>query len=231
MSRSSRSELPLDILEFFFLTPLPGSEDHQTLLKKGVWMDPDINKYDLNHRVSHHSKMTDAEWEKSYKAAWQSFYSYDHIRTILRRAAQIPNGRPKPILSTIGWFKLMIDYEGVHPLEGGAFRLKYRRDRRHGLKLESPLVFYPRYGYEIVTKAWGYLQFFLRVRRIMKEVLEAPDRSTYSDLAIEPPRDDEFEQLSLYHATSGGEAALKRKALGDSIRGAPTPPTVPVAAE
>ena len=226
-----KKELPLDILEFFFLTPLPGSEDHQTLLKKGVWMDPDINKYDLNHRVSHHSKMTDAEWEKSYKAAWQSFYSYDHIRTILRRAAQIPNGRPKPILSTIGWFKLMIDYEGVHPLEGGAFRLKYRRDRRHGLKLKSPLVFYPRYGYEIVTKAWGYLQFFLRVRRIMKEVLEAPDRSTYSDLAIEPPRDDEFEQLSLYHATSGGEAALKRKALGDSIRGAPTPPTVPVAAE
>ena len=32
----------------------------------------------------------------------------------------------------------------------------------------------------------------------MKEVLAAPDCSTYSDLAIEPPRDDEFEQLSLY---------------------------------
>jgi hypothetical protein len=226
-----KRELPLDILEFFFLTPLPGSEDHKTLLTKGVWMDPDINKYDLNHRVSHHSKMTDTDWEEAYRAAWQSFYSFDHIRTILRRAAQIPNGRPKPILSTIGWFKLMTDYEGVHPLEGGAFRLKYRRDRRHGLKLESPFVFYPRYGYEIVTKARGYLQFFLRARRIMKEVLEAPDRSTYSDIAIEPPRDDEFEQLSLYHATSGGEAALARKALGDSIRGAPTPPTVPVAAE
>jgi hypothetical protein len=227
-----KRELPLDILEFFFLTPLPGSEDHKTMLKKGVWMDPDINKYDLNHRVSHHSKMSDAEWEEVYYAAWRSFYSYDHIRTILRRAAQIPNGRPKPILSTIGWFKLMIEYEGVHPLEGGAFRLKYRRDRRHGLKLESPLVFYPRYGYGIVTKAWHYLRFFLRVRKIMKEVLEAPDRSTYSDLAIEAPRDDEFEQLSLYNATSGGEAALKRKALGDSIRAAtPQPPTVPVAAE
>ena len=228
-----KRELPLDILEFFFLTPLPGSEDHKVMLKKGVWMDPDINKYDLNHRVSHHSKMTDAEWEEAYKAAWQSFYSFDHIRTILRRAAQIPNGRPKPILSTIGWFKLMTDFEGVHPLEGGAFRLKYRRDRRHGLKLESPFVFYPRYGYGIVTKAWGYLRFFLRVRAIMKDVLEAPDRATYSDIAIEPPREDEFEQLSLYTATSGGEAALKRKALGDSIRGAPQPkpPTVPVAAE
>ena len=225
-----KKELPLDILEFFFLTPLPGSEDHKTMLKKGVWMDPDINKYDLNHRVSHHSKMTDTEWEDAYKAAWQSFYSFDHIRTILRRAAQIPNGRPKPILSTIGWFKLMTDYEGVHPLEGGAFRLKYRRDRRHGLKLESPLVFYPRYGYEIVTKAWGYLRFFLRARAIMKEVLAAPDRSTYSDLAIEPPRDDEFEQLSLYTATSGGEAALKRKALGDAIRDAPRPPPIKISA-
>ena len=51
-----KRELPLDILEFFFLTPLPGSEDHKNLLKKGVWMDPDINKYDLDHRVSHHSQ-------------------------------------------------------------------------------------------------------------------------------------------------------------------------------
>ena len=47
---------------------------------------------------------------------------------------------------------------------------------------------------------------------------EAPDRWTYSDLAIEAPKSDEFEQLSLYHATSGGEAALARKTLGDTIR-------------
>jgi hypothetical protein len=30
-----KKELPIDILEFFFLTPLPGSEDHKTLLAKG----------------------------------------------------------------------------------------------------------------------------------------------------------------------------------------------------
>ena len=34
------------------------------------------------------------------------------------------------------WFKLMIAHEGVHPLEGGVFRLKFRRDRRHGMPLE-----------------------------------------------------------------------------------------------
>ncbi|HKD77136.1 MAG TPA: radical SAM protein, partial [Ktedonobacterales bacterium] len=56
-----KRELPLDILEFFILTPLPGSEDHKTLWSKGEWMDGDFNKYDLNHRVTHHVRMSDEE--------------------------------------------------------------------------------------------------------------------------------------------------------------------------
>ena len=139
-------------------------------------MDPDLNKYDLNHRVSHHPKMSDQEWEDAYRAAWNAFYTPDHIRTILRRAAAIKNGRPKQILSTMLWFKLMIDHEGVHPLEGGAFRLKFRRDRRSGLPIESRFVFYPRYGFEIVSKAWKYTSFFLKTRKVLKATLEAPDR-------------------------------------------------------
>jgi radical SAM superfamily enzyme YgiQ (UPF0313 family) len=213
-----KRELPLDVLEFFFLTPLPGSEDHKTMLKKGVWMDPDINKYDLNHRVTHHGRMSDAEWEEAYRAAWDSFYSPDHLRTILRRAAAIPNGRPKQTLSTILWFKLMIDHEGVHPLEGGALRLKSRRDRRHGMPIESPFVFYPRYWGETAVKAVKYLRFLMSSRAILKDVLTAPDRAAYSDLAIEPAKDDEFEALELYHSTTGGEAALARMKLGDTIR-------------
>jgi coproporphyrinogen III oxidase-like Fe-S oxidoreductase len=38
-----QKELPLDALEFFCLTPPPGSEDHQVLWKKGVATDPDLN--------------------------------------------------------------------------------------------------------------------------------------------------------------------------------------------
>ena len=48
ISRCIKRELPLDILEFFCLTPLPGSEDRTTLFTKGVAMDPDMNKYDLS---------------------------------------------------------------------------------------------------------------------------------------------------------------------------------------
>ncbi len=58
-----KRELPLDLLEFFYLTPLPGSEDHQRLLKGGVWMDPDMNKYDLEHAVTGHAKMSKAQWD------------------------------------------------------------------------------------------------------------------------------------------------------------------------
>ncbi|MFZ0601792.1 MAG: radical SAM protein, partial [Roseiarcus sp.] len=36
-------ELPLDILEFSILTPLPGSEDHAKAVAKGVDIDPDLN--------------------------------------------------------------------------------------------------------------------------------------------------------------------------------------------
>jgi len=213
-----KRELPLDLLEFFFLTPLPGSEDHKILSQKGVWMDPDMNKYDLNHRVSHHPRMSDAEWEDAYQAAWKAFYTPEHTRTILRRGAVLPNGRPKSTLSKILWFTLMIAFEGVHPLEGGAFRRKFRRDRRRGLPLESPLAFYPRYFRDVIFKVWGYWSVYRRAKAVLKEVLAAPDRWTYTDLAIASPKDNEFEALDLYHATDGGEAALERKRREDAIR-------------
>lgn len=44
-----KRELPIDVMEFFCLTPLPGSEDHQTLWRAGVAMDPDLNNYDVEH--------------------------------------------------------------------------------------------------------------------------------------------------------------------------------------
>ncbi len=215
-----KRELPLDLLEFFFLTPLPGSEDHKNLLAKGVWMDPDLNKYDLNHRVSHHGKMSDSEWEEAYRAAWASYYSLDHIRTILRRAGVNRLRYLKSLLSTLLWFHLMIAYENLHPLEGGALRLKFRKDRRPGLPIESPLAFYPRMVRESVRKLGGYWSTILQFKAIMKEVRDAPDRASYTDVAITPQETQEFEELSLYHATTGGEAALARKRRDEAIRAA-----------
>lgn len=106
----------------------------------------------------------------------------------------------------------------MHPLEGGALRLKYRRDRRHGMKRESPFVFYPRYWAETVRKLWIYTACFLRWNRILKEVRRDPDRAAYTDIAISPPNEAEFATLDLYQATAGGAAALARKQRDDALR-------------
>ncbi len=215
-----KRELPLDVLELFNLTPLPGSEDHRDLAQNGVWMDTDLNKYDLYHRVTTHSRMSDADWDDAYRAAWKSFYSFEHVRTILRRAAANPNGRPQTTLTTLLWFKLMTMFEGVHPLEGGAFRRKVRRQRRSGLARETPLRFYPQLMADILVKAGGYFSVYRHARRILKETLAAPDRWTYRDVAITPPESDEFDSLNLYRLTNGGEAAVTRKRRDDLLRAA-----------
>jgi hypothetical protein len=83
--------------------------------------------------------------------------------------------------------------------------------------LESAFVCYPRYVHEIADKARGYWAVYRKARRILKEVLVAPDRRTYSDLAIAPPGNDENDRLDLYHATAGGEGALARKRRDDML--------------
>jgi hypothetical protein len=102
-------------------------------------MDPDMNKYDLNHRVAHHPKMSIAEWEDAYRAAVGGLL---HARALCARSCAAPaaasSDGPGTTLSTILWFYLTVRYEGVHPLEGGALRLKFRRDRRHGMPIEKP---------------------------------------------------------------------------------------------
>ena len=40
--------------------------------------------------------------------------------------------------------------EGVHPLQFGFVRRKVRTQRRHGLPIENPLIFYPRRAVDFV---------------------------------------------------------------------------------
>ena len=64
-----KRELPIDVLEFFYLTPLPGSEDHQKLFAPASPMDADLNKYDLIHRCTAHPRMTPQDWDCAYMMA------------------------------------------------------------------------------------------------------------------------------------------------------------------
>jgi radical SAM superfamily enzyme YgiQ (UPF0313 family) len=214
-----KRELPIDLLEFFFLTPLPGSEDHKTLLAQGTEMDADLNKYDLHHRVTHHPKMSDAEWDDAYREAWNAYYSPAHIETVVRRAAALPGGRPRAKMRLMLWFYLMFSVEGLHPLEGGIFRLKHRKDRRSDLPIENFAVFYTRYFAEILSKLGRYGASIWTAYRIHRRVQRDATASAYDDIAITPPDPDELKTLDLFNRTSGGEAAVAKKQQQDEMRG------------
>ena len=215
-----KRELPIDLIYFTNLTPLPGSEDHQTLTRKGVWMDPDLNKYDLNHRVTHHPRMSDEEWDQAYADVWHRFYSWEHMETIFRRMRALGSNKRGLTLNRLLWFRDFHGLYGVHPLEGGFFRVKPRKDRRSGMKRENPLVFYPKFaaveGYRIVMMFYHYW----KIKGILKRVLADPKGMEYRDLAITPPGLDEL-NLALYSETRGtAEEIEKKRHQGELIRAA-----------
>ncbi len=180
-----KRELPIDILEFFFLTPLPGSEDHKVLQMRGVEMDPDLNKYDLEHYTTAHAKMTRAEWEGIYRDCWQIYYTDAHVETILRRA--VATGlKPWRIAYSMVAFAGALRIEGVHPLQLGLLRRKIRTQRRSELPLENPLLFYPRWWFQAGVAAIRWAALFLRYRRILQRVIATPDARQYTDPALRP---------------------------------------------
>jgi len=196
-----QKELAVDILEFFYLTPLPGSEDHQKMAARGEWMDPDLNKYDLNHVVSHHPRMTQAEWEGAYRACWETYYSREHLERVMRRAAATRNSVGKTMF-LLNWFWGALTIEDLHPLEVGLIRRKYRRDRRPGLALEPRLAFYPKRGWELVSKQAKWVWLWLRLWGLYDSIKRDPEKLEYRDLALTPVTDDEDEGKLLHTASA-----------------------------
>jgi len=181
-----KKELPVDILEFFYLTPLPGSEDHKNLHVKGIPVDPDLNKYDLEHACTAHPIMSKETWEDVYRSAWTRYYSDEHVETIMRRAAATGLNKTK-VIDGITLFSGASRIEGVHPLQFGFVRRKIRTQRRHGMKIVNPLIFYPWRAYDFTKVAVEWIKLVRKYRKIVKRVYADPHASEYTDHAMDPP--------------------------------------------
>jgi hypothetical protein len=206
-----KKELAIEVLEIFYLTPLPGSEDHRRLTNTGVWMDPDMNKYSLSERVTHHPNMSDADWERAYRAAWKSYYNREHAERIMRRAAAM--GKPtNKVIWPVLWFWGSHAIEGVHPVEGGHIRRKVRTERRPGMPIESPLVFYPKRLADFAWKSARWLHLFWTLRRIARKVEADPAKQEFMDAALSPVVDDReaFEDLEIIHTHAASANKLQR---------------------
>ena len=200
-------ELPLDILEFFCLTPLPGSEDHQSLWRQGVAMDADLNKYDVEHVCTAHPLMSQEEWQAIYREAWSLYYTPQFMKTLLRRAAAtgVPMGSLVKILVA---FALSVPLENVHPLQAGVLRLKHPCERRPGLPQESAWRFWLGFLGQTVAKQAIVVGTICRL--LVWRFAIAHDRAarSYSDAALAPVAGDEAETLDLLTKTTGALAAV-----------------------
>ena len=202
-----QKELPLDVLEFFCLTPLPGSEDHQTLWKNGIAMDPDLNNYDTEHACTAHTKMSKAEWEAIYHEAWSLYYTPAHMKTLMRRTAATggPLGSLVKLLFT---FSTTDCIEKVHPLQSGIIRLKHRSERRPGLPAERALVFWPRFVWETLHKHAILAGTIARLLAWKMVIARDPNAAAYMDQALTPVGEDEDATLDLLTKTTGARAAV-----------------------
>jgi radical SAM superfamily enzyme YgiQ (UPF0313 family) len=202
-----KEELPIDLLEFFCLTPLPGSEDHQTLWKNSVAMDPDLNRYDVEHVCTAHPKMSQKEWQDIYHEAWQLYYTPEHMKTLLRRAAAtgVPVGNLAKYLLT---FSTTDRLEKVHPLQGGIFRLKHPSERRPGLSRENAWLFWPRFAWETLVKHAVLASAIGRLLVWQMIIANGSGAHNYMDQALTPVSDDGDETLDLLTKTAGGRAAV-----------------------
>jgi radical SAM superfamily enzyme YgiQ (UPF0313 family) len=204
-----KDELPLDALEFFVLTPLPGSEDHKVLSGRGQPMDNDLNRYTLEHVVTDHPHMSRAEWQAVYQCAWSQFYTPRHLETILRRAhaSGIDIRRLLPILL---WFSAAVPLENVHPLQAGIIRRKHRLTRRSGLPIEGRFPFYLKYARELISKHTALFGRWRRLNAICRRIEREDPERRYTDRSLSPD-DDATADMRLYTQTVAAASAVRHE--------------------
>ncbi len=180
-----KRELPIDAIYFTVLTPLPGSVMHRDMCERGEWLASDYNQYDTHHCVLQHPGMSTAEWQRAYRAAWESFYTLSHMETILRRMVACGSNKK---LTTI--YRLVVNsqfgiHSTIHPIDAGLVRKRYRDDRRPGVPADSWLRFYLNHWREVIGFTWRFYRLSRRLWRFWKQLSRDAGAHRYTDAAIE----------------------------------------------
>jgi hypothetical protein len=156
-------EVRPDHASFFMLMPLPGSMDHVHMVQRGEWMDPDFNVYDSHHAVTAHPNLKDGAWKDLYLEAWNTFYSFDNMKAVLRRA---PRSKYWNIFARFMWYKNSVLTEGRHPMMCGFLRLKGRKSRRPGYPILSRWDYYVSRAREIRAHLAGMARILLEMEEL-----------------------------------------------------------------
>ncbi|HJU12411.1 MAG TPA: radical SAM protein [Candidatus Binataceae bacterium] len=125
-------KLGFDIVSFFIMTPLPGTEDQARYAKEGAIIDWDFNNLDSQHVTLKHEKLDSASWMRAYRDAFRGFYS---LPRLLHTVFTVAGGRglsAEGRRSTVRQFAYyFFSYrQGRHPMVGGVWQIRRRDVRR-----------------------------------------------------------------------------------------------------
>lgn len=162
-ARRLRDEIGADQASFFMLMPIPGSRDHAEKTRTGAWMDPDLNRYDSTHATTTHPRMSAEAWLAAYRDAWDEFYSLDGMKAILARANDVTYWG---LFKNFVWYRYSTRVEATHPMLGGFFRLKDRRQRRPGLPVEGRIAHARRRWRDGVRWARGVAALYFEMQEV-----------------------------------------------------------------
>jgi hypothetical protein len=156
--------------------------------------------------------MSKEQWLGAYRDAWDSYYSMEHLETLMRRAAAFGRN-PKRVMEIALEFYGCLRFERVHPLQGGFIRRKIRWQRRPGYAIEHPLIFHPRRAWEITSTYSSLFVYALRVWMLYKRIRKETRHGAGLDYLDDAIR---------WHDEAAANDADASDALTDSAQSEPT---------
>jgi hypothetical protein len=140
--------------------------------------------------------------------AWTTYYTPEHIETILQRGAATDCSRSR-LIGLLFASCTSVPLENAHPLQGGILRRKHRLDRRPGLPIEPIWSFYPKYAWSLAKNSSRQLRLMLWLLRTTQRIYKDKNRHAYTDQALTPVADDETERLELFTHSESARQSVK----------------------
>jgi len=144
VAAATLKKIGFDIVSFFIMTPLPGTEDQVRFTKEGSIIDWDFNQLDSQHVTLKHDKLDTESWLGAYRDAFKGFYS---IPRLLHTIFTVCAGRNLDAESRRAVLRQFTYYffsyrQGRHPMVGGIWPIRRRDVRRAAVTDDDARRFY-----------------------------------------------------------------------------------------
>ena len=178
-----KQELAVDLIYFYVLTPLPGSEDHLNLWREGVELDPDLSHFTSYRSISPHQSMSTEVLDGLYDEAWRSFYDDEHCERVLTRHVSL-GGSADHLFPFLVVGRGAHPIEHTHPFEFGLLRIKARHERRPDLRQEPLLPFLARRTWDMLITQIRWVRLWRRMTPLLARARLAQGKPLPDDPAL-----------------------------------------------